>query len=357
MGVAGPRARPRNRPRASVPASGRRERAPAAAALAPYAVGAWSPSYSRSGLVTSHHQRVIAYLLAETRVLRSSSAGSACGSPTASRACSPPRASPPAARCCRSIATIVTPDAIPRCHRRLIALEWTYQAKRVGRPGLMQKIRELVLRMATENPRWGYTRIQGEMRELGHRVGRTTVANVLKANGLGPAPDRPTSWRTFLRVHMHQIIGVDFFTTEVWTRHGLATFYVLIGVELGSRRAHVLGVTRHPDEMFMARVATRMIRTLGHICFVICDRDKIFSCRFRIMLEAVGKTIIRSPYQAPNCNAYHSPPRRVLCRCSSARGVHALGDARYGSSTVAVPCAGTTNSPLLETESKVISQR
>ena len=94
-------------------------------------------------------------------------------------------------------------------------------ARRVGRPGLRQAISDLIVRMARENDRWGYCRIQGELRKLGHRVAASTIGKVLKDHGIRPAPDRPTSWRTFLRAHWGEVAGMDFFTTEVWTPLGL----------------------------------------------------------------------------------------------------------------------------------------
>ena len=96
------------------------------------------------------------------------------------------------------MATIVTPDTILRWHRQLVARKWTY-AKGAGRRGVLHEIRRLVVRMAEENPTWGYTRIQGALKNVGHRVGRSTIARILKAHGVAPVPDRPTSWQTFLR--------------------------------------------------------------------------------------------------------------------------------------------------------------
>ncbi|MFO1077094.1 MAG: hypothetical protein U1E73_05145, partial [Planctomycetota bacterium] len=97
------------------------------------------------------------------------------------------------------IATIVTPDTILRWHRRLIAAKHTYPHRRpVGRPGLMKAIRKLIVRMATDNPSWGYCRIQGEMKKLGHRVANSTIAKALRDSGVPPSPERPTSWGTFL---------------------------------------------------------------------------------------------------------------------------------------------------------------
>src|SRR5262249_56824674 len=108
--------------------------------------------------------------------------------------------------------------------------------------------------MAGDNPTWGYTRIQGALKNLGHPVGRSTVARILKAHGLLPAPNRPTSWQTFLQAHWGAIGGADFFTAEVWTWRGLVTFYTVFVIDLATRRVQVLCVTSHPNETFMRPV-------------------------------------------------------------------------------------------------------
>jgi hypothetical protein len=130
------------------------------------------------------------------------------------------------------IATIITPDTILRWHRRLIATKWTCPTeRRVGRPGIPREIRTLIVRMAKDNPTWGYCRIQGELRKLNHCVARSTIARTLKENGIKPSPDRPTSWRAFLRAHLQAIAATDFFTAEVWTARGLITHYVLFLID------------------------------------------------------------------------------------------------------------------------------
>jgi putative transposase len=113
-----------------------------------------------------------------------------------------------------AVATIVTPDTILRWHRQLIARKWTFAKRRGGRPGVLLEIRRLVVRMAKENPTWGYTRIVGALKNVGHRVSRSTIARILKAHGIPPVPERPTSWQTFLQAHWDAIAGADFFTTE-----------------------------------------------------------------------------------------------------------------------------------------------
>ena len=115
----------------------------------------------------------------------------------------------------------------------------------------MKKIRELVVRLAKENSGWGYTRIQGVLRDLGHRVGRTTVSRILKDEGIKPAPDRPSSWKTFLKAHWGEVAATDFFTTEVWTPRGLVTYYTLFVIDLKTRRIHIAGSTPFPGESFM----------------------------------------------------------------------------------------------------------
>jgi putative transposase len=166
----------------------------------------------------------------------------------------------------------------------------------------------LIVRMATDNPGWGYTRIQGALKNLGHGVARSTVAKVLKTNGIPPAPDRPSSWRTFLRAHWGAIAGADFFTSEVWTPRGLVTYYTLFVLDLRSRRVHVAGSTPTPDAWFMAQVARRLTDAVdgflaGHR-ILICDRDSKWTDGFRRIIQGAGVRIVLTPVQAPNANAY-----------------------------------------------------
>ena len=136
----------------------------------------------------------------------------------------------------------------------------------------------------------------------------TTVAKVLKAHGITPAPNRPSSWRTFLRAHWGEIAGADFFTTEVWTPRGLITYYTLFVIDLRSRRVHVAGSTPTPDAWFMAQVARRLTDVVdgflvGHR-ILICDRDSKWTDGFRRIVQGAGVRIVLTPVQAPNANAY-----------------------------------------------------
>ena len=206
------------------------------------------------------------------------------------------------------VATIVTPDTILRWHRQLIARKWTYAKRRGGRPGVLAEIRRLVVRMAEENPTWGYTRIVGALKNVGHRVSRSTIARILKAHGIPPAPERPTSWQTFLRAHWGAIAGADFFTTEVWTWRGLVTYDTVFAIDLASRRVQILGSTPFPNDRFMRQV----IRTLtaaddGPLVrhgLLICDRDTKWSASVRDRLGEAGIRVVQTPFQAPNANAY-----------------------------------------------------
>jgi putative transposase len=139
---------------------------------------------------------------------------------------------------------LVTPATLLRWHRRLVANRWTY-ARRRGRPPIGQELRRLVVRLARENPRWGYQRIVGELRGMGVAVAATTVKKILRAKHLGPAGDRRgPSWREFLRAQAKSMLAVDFFTVDtVW----LQRLYVLFFIEIGSPRVHVAGCTAHPD--------------------------------------------------------------------------------------------------------------
>jgi hypothetical protein len=154
----------------------------------------------------------------------------------------------------REIATIATPDTLLRWHRRLIARKWTYAGAR-GRRGVLLEIRRLVVRMAEENATWGYTRIQGALKNVGHRVGRSIIRRILKAAGMPPVPQRPTSWQTFLKAHWGVIAGADFFTTEVWTWQGLITYYTVFVIDLASRCGQILGSTPYPEALFMQQMA------------------------------------------------------------------------------------------------------
>jgi len=261
-----------------------------------------------SGWVNRHQQHVIEYLVEENRVLKEQMGGKVPRLNESQRRRLAAKAKVLGRRALDAVATIVTPDTLLRWHHRLIALKWTYATTRVGRPGLMKAIKELIVRFALENPAWGYCRIQGELKDVGHCVASTTIANVLKENGIKPAPDRPSSWRTFLKSHWGEVAATDFFTTEVWTPRGLVTFYTLVVIDLKTRRVHIAGITTKPDADFVAQVARNLTDVvdgflLGHR-FLICDRDTKFTAQFKRILKDAGIEVVLTPKRAPNCNAF-----------------------------------------------------
>ena len=263
-----------------------------------------------SGWLNRQEREVVAYLVEENRVLRAQLGDRPLRLNDDERRRLAFRGKFLGRRVLSRVATIVTPDTILRWHRRLIAQKWTYANRRPRRSGVLREIRALVGRMARENPTWGYTRIRGALKNLGHRVARSTIAVILKEQGIPPVPDRPTSWQTFLRAHWGTIVGADFFTTEVWTCGGLVTYYTLFAMDLASRRVHILGSTRHPNEVFMrqvARVAT--VADDGVLVgarVLICDRDRKWSRAVQDLLQASEIRVVRTPFRAPNAKGEDS---------------------------------------------------
>jgi len=150
---------------------------------------------------------------------------------------------------------LVTPSTLLRWHRRIVAKHWTY-ARRPGRRPIAKDRRALIIRLARENPRWGYQRIVGELKGVGIVVSATTVRKILRVGQLGPAGKRKgPSWREFLRAQAKSIIAVDFFTVDtVW----LQRLYVLFFIEVGSRRVHLAGCTAHPDAEWVMQQARQV---------------------------------------------------------------------------------------------------
>ncbi len=203
---------------------------------------------------------------------------------------------------------LVTPDTILRWHRRLVTRKWTQPCCRGGRPPLADHLVALILRLARENPRWGYRRIQGELKKLGIEVSATTIRTVLLSNGLRPAPRRPsTTWRAFLRAQAASIIATDFFTVETVR---LKTLYILFFIELGTRRVRLGGVTDHPSGPWVAQRARELSIELERTedttspRFLVRDRDSKFTRALDAVFAADGIQIIKAPVQAPNANAY-----------------------------------------------------
>jgi putative transposase len=199
---------------------------------------------------------------------------------------------------------IVTPQTLLRWHRQLVRRRWTQPQRSPGRPPVERRVRELVLRLARENPRWGYPRIAGELLKLGVHVSPSTLRRLLLAAGLTPAPQRSgPSWREFLRQQATSVLACDFFTVETIT---LRRYYVLFFIELGSRRVHLAGCTTNPTGAWVTQQARNLsfTRLFERTRFLIHDRDSKFSVTFDEVFRSEGIKVIHTPVRAPRANAY-----------------------------------------------------
>ena len=200
----------------------------------------------------------------------------------------------------------VTPATLLAWHRRLVARKWDYTSRRrPGRPSTAAAIRKLVIRIATENPAWGHRRVQGELVRLGHPIAASTVWQILHDAGIGPAPRRtgPT-WKQFLTAQARSIIAVDFVHVDTVL---LRRVYALVVVEHGTRRAHLAGITAHPDGAWTTQAARNLVMDLSQraatVRFLIRDRAGQFTGSFDAVFKAEGIRVLRSPPQAPRANA------------------------------------------------------
>jgi putative transposase len=180
----------------------------------------------------------------------------------------------------------------------------------MGRPRVDQEIEDLVVQMASENHSWGYDRIAGALADLGYHISDQTVGNILKRRGFPTAPDRKTTttWRDFIRPHMDMLWATDFFSTEVWTRIGLVTFYVLFFIKLNTREVHLAGVTAHPNEAWTKQVARNAtMEEWGFLKpgqYVIHDRDSKYCAAFKQLLDDAGVKRVPLPPRSPWLNGY-----------------------------------------------------
>ncbi|WP_189491120.1 integrase core domain-containing protein [Streptomyces antnestii] len=203
---------------------------------------------------------------------------------------------------------IVSPRTLIAWHQHLIKKKWT-QPLPPGRPPISGELRDLIIRLGTENPRWGARRVHGELRRLGHKISAATVRRVLRAaGGLGPMPRRHTArreWSVFLKAQASGLLATDFFHLDTIT---LQRLYALFVMEVRTRTIHILGVTPHPTAAWATQQARQLLWQLGEraadFSHLIRDRDAKFTDAFDAVLGGEGITVAKIPPRSPNCNPH-----------------------------------------------------
>jgi putative transposase len=255
-----------------------------------------------AGWIQRHQQQVITYLHEENHILKAHLGGRRLRLTDTERRRLAALAHPLDRTRLQEVATIATPDTLLRWYQRLIAQKFdgSQQRRQCGRP-----------RIAEENRTWGYRRIQGALANLGHPIDAITVRNILRRHHLEPAPKRRKagmSWPQFLKIHWDVLAATDFFTVEVATWHGLVTYYVLVVMELSTRRVHLAGITPHPTAAFMTQCARQLTDPLDGFLlgkrYLVHDRDTKYTQAFDALLKDSGVEPIILPPRSPNLNAY-----------------------------------------------------
>jgi hypothetical protein len=206
---------------------------------------------------------------------------------------------------------LFTPETVLSWYRRLIAQKYDggQNCKNPGRPKISQEITNLVIRFKQENPRWGYTRIRDYLVYLGHKIGETTVKNILLDNGYDPEPDltRKTTWREFLKSHWNVLAACDFFSIELLVKGKLVRCMVLFAIDLATRKVEVLGVRPQPNGPWMEQIARNVSGEGSFLAgkkYLIHDRDSLYTKKFDSILKAAGVDPVKLPPRSPNLNAH-----------------------------------------------------
>jgi putative transposase len=263
------------------------------------------------GWMNQHQLQIIDYLREENRVLREQLGGRRMRFNDGQRRRLAAKAKRLGRRLLAEVATIVTPETLMAWHRRLIAIKYDGSAQRgPGRPKTAVDLEALVVKLAEENRDWGYRRIQGALSNLGRKIARSTIAEILERHGIEPAPERSrkTTWKEFLSRHWELVVAADFFTVEVWTRRGLQRFLVLFFIDLATRRVEIAGIARSANGLWMSQIGRNLTDAIDGILngkrYLIHDRDPLFTTEFLNMLADVNVESVRLPPRSPNLNAH-----------------------------------------------------
>jgi putative transposase len=266
-----------------------------------------------AGWIQDHQQRVITYLREENRVLKAQLGGRRLRLTETERRRLATLAHPLGRQRLKEVTTLATPETLLRWYHRLMAQKFdgSWHRRPPGRPRVIEEIEQLVVQMAEENATWGYRRIQGALANLGQSIDAITVRNILRRYHMEPAPQRRKSgmsWTQFLQTHWEVLAATDFFTVEVATWHGLVTYYVLVVMELATRRVQMAGMTPHPTMAFVQQCARQLTDPIDGFLlgkrYLLHDRDTKYTQAFDALLKDSGVEPIVLPPRSPNLNAH-----------------------------------------------------
>ena len=288
-----------------------------------------------AGWVNRQQQDVIDYLQEENRVLRAGLRGKRLKLSDDDRRRLAVKAQALGREALAQIASVATPATLLRWYRCLIAAKYDGSKNRSpGRPPTAKDIRELIVRVARENPTWGYTRLRGALKNLGHELGRNTIKRLLAEHGIAPAPERgkSMSWSTFLKAHWGAIAATDLFTVEVVNPFGLVRYHVLFVIDIATRCVCIGGITSDPNGEWMKQVARNLTDMWDGFLlgkrYLIHDRDLYwFSVKMTARLDVNATPGGRMSPIAPG----------IVPECSGASRVKRA--ARAGFAALDAPCA------------------
>ena len=264
-----------------------------------------------AGWMNRKHQQVIEYLLEENRILREQLGKKRLSFSEVQKRRLAAKAKTIGLGRLKVIAQVASPQTLLKWFRDLIARKYDGSPNRgPGRPSTAAELKEVVLRLAKENRGWVYTRIQGTLAHLGHEIGRTTIREILLGAGLAPAPERRRgkTWKEFLRAHWEALSAVDFFEVEVLSLGGLQRYWVMVVMELCTRRVTIAGIIVEPTGAWVEQVARGLADGFGGVLgrqrYLIHDRGAVFTETFQSLLAAVEVKTLKLPARAPNLNAH-----------------------------------------------------